>query len=176
MPDKALSFEMGSNLAEKMGFLGMEEFKANLQRIYASISGPGLRAGLEAGAEVFRNAIAAATPVGTSSSYRTSIRKNRYGETKTSRKQHSAGTARRSVITYQRRKGLFVTAEGASYLIGYEKKPAYYMYWYEYGRGPGKKGRGTQPPRPFMRAVYDASYQTALEAAGKAIGEAIGRT
>ncbi len=175
MPDVTTSFEMGSNLSGQVGFLGMEEFKANLQRIYANISGPALRAGLEAGAEIFRNAITAATPVGTQSSYRTRVRRNRYGETKTSRKRHTAGTARRSVIVYQRKKGLFTTAEGSAYLIGYEKAPAYYMYWYEYGRGPGKAGRGTQPPRPFMRAVYDASEAAALDAAGKAIEAMIGK-
>jgi HK97 gp10 family phage protein len=125
------------------GFIGMEEFRTNLRKVYEDLSGPGLRDALFAAAEVFRSEIEARTPVDT-------------------------GQAQRNVIVYQRKtKGYAITAEELALLVGYEKKHAYYMYWYEYGTSK-------QPARPFMRQAYDSVYETAYQAAENALKNRIG--
>jgi hypothetical protein len=97
---------------------------------------------MRAGAEVFKTAIQAATPVGS----RSWTRVGKYITT-----THRAGQAKANVIIYERHSirsiygsytptsayqyGLLDTISSPmnSLLIGYDKEHAYYMYWYEYG-------------------------------------------
>jgi len=115
------------------GFIGMEEFRANLKKVYEDLSGAGLRDALYAAAEVFRSEIEARTPV-------------------------TSGQAQRNVIVYQRKGRYMVRAEELALLVGYEKRHAYYMYWYEYGTSK-------QRAQPFMRMAYDSVYESAWQAA-----------
>ena len=46
------------------GFQGMDELKANLEKLYGKLSGDSMRNALYAGAEVYKEAITANTPVG----------------------------------------------------------------------------------------------------------------
>lgn len=152
------SWEQGSNISKGVGFIGLEELKANLQKFYTNISGPGLRAALYAGAEVFRAEIEARTPVGRTYTYTT-----KGGKTYTVRDPHP-GQAKGSVIIYQRqsRTRLSVAAEEIALLVGYEKKHAYWMYWYEYGTSK-------QSAKPFMRSAYDTAQERAMETAVNAL-------
>jgi HK97 gp10 family phage protein len=131
----------GRGVAE--GFIGMEQYSENLERFYKDLSNAGLRDALYAAAEIFRKEFEARTPV-------------------------VSGQAQRHAIIYQRqKKGYAIAAEELALLVGYEKKHAYYMYWYEYGTSK-------QPARPFMRQAYDSVYETAYQAAENALKNGIG--
>ena len=142
-------------MSEERGFIGMDEFKANLQKIHDGLSGPGLRDALYAGAEVFRSAIQSSAPIG-----REEYSYQYKGRTVRVRSKRAIGQAKENVIVYQRkrRSGLMVKAEDISLLVGFSKKNAFYMYWMEYGR----KG---QAASPFMRSAYDSAQPAALAAA-----------
>jgi HK97 gp10 family phage protein len=119
------------------GFIGLEQLRDSFKKLHQNLSGKGLHDALYAAADVFRNAIEAQTPVG-------------------------SGQAKRSVIVYQRKARLAVKAEELALLVGYEKRDAYYMYFYEYGTSK-------QAPRPFMRAAYDSAYESAWRAMEESI-------
>lgn len=141
----------------EVGFIGMDELKANLLRFQRDLSGPGLRAALNAGAEVFKSALESAAPVGRESyTYQ-------YGKrTVTVKNKRRIGQARQATIIYQRKsRALSEAAEELSLLIGFSKKEAFYMYWYEYGTRK-------QAARPFARPVFDSMQGAALEAAAAA--------
>ena len=69
------------------------------------------------------------------------------------------GQAKHNVIVYKRKnKQSFYQQEvnvNISYLIGYEKSKAYYMYWREYGNK-------FQPARPVIRPVFDSCLEEAI--------------
>lgn len=137
---------------------------------------PVFEASTFAAAKVLRGAVQEATPV------------MKAAESFYTLPPHASGQARANVIIYKRKnKDLTKKIGEASYLVGYAKKDAYYMYWYEYGRGafkmrPRRKkvlsfqsgGKtifaksvtvGAQPPRPFMRSAVDTRQADAFEAA-----------
>lgn len=121
---------------------GIENVIAALKQWQSDIAGPVLREAKYAAAGVLQAAIESATPSRT-------------------------GQARANVIIYQRKtKAVTESAEDLQLLVGYEKKKAYYMYWYEYG----KKG---QSPRPFFRSTCDGAMDSALAAAQKVIQDKV---
>jgi HK97 gp10 family phage protein len=193
--------DMGSGLAQGLGFYGLAELKENLLRVYKDLSGPVLRGALMAGAQVFKAAIQNATPIGSD------VYTYRYGNrTVHVRNKRARGQAKANVIIYERKSvigtfgrytpfaaakaGLLAESEvpEPSLLIGYEKKNAFYMYWYEYGTMnvqqaltpvayTTKTGKRRfrkknvvvnwgvrQKKQPFFRATCDANMQPALDA------------
>ena len=158
---------MGSNFSGPQGF-SIDQFKAKLQAIEKNISGNLLRESLFVAANVFRDAIEAATPTGHEDGYRYG---KKTGGEKSRRTVHHAGQARQSVIVYERKKRgrLSYAAADASLLIGHEKRKAYYMYWYEYGRK-------NQVARAFMKRTCDSAEPAAWDAVQKLLAAALNRT
>lgn len=158
MTDITVKLESGSG-----GFgVALEDFKRKLQAFEKNISGQLLRESMHVAANIFRDAIEAATPVG-KEGYR--YREGAHG--KTVRSKHRPGQAKDAVIVYERksRSRLSTTADQLGLLIGYEKRRAYYMYWYEYGRK-------AQPARAFMRKTCDAAEPAAWRAVQKLLASA----
>jgi len=83
-------------------------------------------------------------------------------KTATHTKYHPPGQAKKNVIVYKRKRPASYfqgdVNASVSYLVGYEKRMAFYMYWNEYGR----KG---QPARPVVRPAFDAHNQEAMDVA-----------
>ena len=117
------------------GFMGLKELEDNFKRFAEDISSTTMEAAMKAAARVFRTALIQATPTDT-------------------------GQAKRNVIIYKRKdKRLFSTKKAdISLLIGYARREAYYMYWYE-------KGSKQQASKKFVRGVFDGVQDKAMEAA-----------
>lgn len=147
-------WEMGSNLSSAVGFVGMDEFKTKIQEVYWDISGPMMQEALYAAARVVARAIMAATPLG-----RREYVYHRNGKSQIIRSRRPIGQARANVIIYKRQPNKLyqIQNEDRALLVGYEKKAAYYMYWYEYGRYG-------QPARPFARSAFETAYTDAWNA------------
>jgi HK97 gp10 family phage protein len=201
-----LRSDMGSNLAEQLTWGGIQEVTGALERFVRAMGQSVIREALTAGAKVLQDALQAATPVG-SASYTYTYN----GRTMTVKNKRAVGQAKANVIRYERKmvKGLYgyYTQEQAlakgliseaelpvpSLLIGYEKRNAYYMYWYEYGTknrqmtsvssqyitktGKWSKGKKKfvyekgssvkQAAKPFIRATFDANINAAFQAAAE---------
>jgi HK97 gp10 family phage protein len=150
-------------MADGIAIIGMDAIKAQLKALHANLSGKLLRDALYAAAGVYKTAIETATPTGREV-YNYLYR----GKHITIKSKRPIGQARASVIIYERQKRRAVaqTAEQLSLLVGFERKKAFYMYWYEYG----KQG---QAPRPFFRSTCDASEAAALAAAEEVISKGV---
>jgi HK97 gp10 family phage protein len=114
------------------------------------------------GAEVFVAPLEAATPIRWANLTRSGAPLKKYKTKYHVKAYRPPGSARRSVIVYKRNRGTSYYQSDVnattSYLVGYEKKMAYYMYWNEYGNKH-------QPARPVIRPVFDVLNQDAIEAA-----------
>ena len=155
MPSSDLKWEMGSNLSVGIGLTGMDELRARWLALNEGVQVRVIPIVLRAGAEVMKSALEAATPVGKSVYIY-----YRNGKTIRIKSKRPIGQAKANVIIYARKaaRGLLTqSAEEQSLLIGYEKKKAYYMYWYEYGSQK-------QAAHPFARAAFDGATESALAA------------
>ena len=135
----------------RMELIGMDEVKEALGEIAKIASTEALEQALMASATVYRDAIRAATPIGKYSYQRKS---KKTGQIVT----HTPGTARSNVIIYKRKNRAFTRSGPPELLVGYAKKPAFYMYWYE-------AGREKQTPRRFFESAIEGVRETALSVA-----------
>jgi hypothetical protein len=169
MPDTTIKWEMGSNLSNSFG-VALTEIKRRLDAFAKNMTAREYRESMYVGAEVVRQAIAAATPEAKEDTikYRRGI-----GSAKQRRYVHKAGTAKKAVIIYERKKrsSLFSRAADLSLLVGYEKRRAYYMYWYEYGR----ENHGYQRARAFMIKTAEAAIPDAWQAIQDHLAAALNR-
>lgn len=151
MPGVNRKWEIGSNYADTITAMDTSEIRAKLQDMCGTILTQHMGDGLRSAAEVLRSALQDNTPVGQEEYFY-----QRHGRTVRVVNKRM-GQARANVIVYERRTS-GVGPEALSLLIGYEKRHAYYMYWYEYGTK-------FQAAKPFMRSTFDGAQQDALKAA-----------
>jgi hypothetical protein len=151
-------WEMGSNLSEKVG-IDLSDFINKLKALYPGIESDDVYPkAIQCGARLLADRIEAATPI----RFTELEAPSHEHATKFHKRWHPPGQAKRSVIVYRRQgRKSYIQADvnaNVSYLVGYEKSMAYYMYWNEYGR----KG---QPARPVIRPVFDSGVDEALQLA-----------
>lgn len=159
MPSQEIKWEIGSNLAIGIRVGNVDNIINQLKAWDATVSGKVLREAKWAAANVMRDAVERATPIGRE--VYVYQKGNRFIRVRNPR----MGQARRNVIVYERkgsRYALTQTADQLSLLVGYEKKSAYYMYWYEYGTSK-------QSAKPFFRTTCDGIQDDALEAAKQVV-------
>lgn len=158
--------EMGSYHGSGAGGIDLSDFMNKLKSFYPGIEQDEIfPKAIMAGCEYLRDRIVANTP----------LRKEQYfykykGRTIRIIPWRPKYQAARNVIVYKRKiKGKQYYQEGVnvnlSYLVGYEKSQAYFMYWNEYGSKQ-------QPARPVIRPVFDSSADNALQLAQNYISQA----
>jgi HK97 gp10 family phage protein len=140
------------------GSVDLSDFIGKLKALY-----PGIEAdevypkAIRKGAQLLADRIEANTPIG-KSEYRYQYE----GRTLVVKATHPPGQAQRNVIVYRRKgRGSLVQSEvnaNIAFLVGYEKKMAFYMFWNEYGNR-------YQAARPVIRPVFDAGVDEALQVA-----------
>ena len=140
------------------GSIDLSDFIGKLKALY-----PGIEAdevypkAIKKGAQLLADRIEANTPIG-KAEYRYQYK----GKTVVVKNAHPPGQAKAAVIVYRRKGGKsLMQAElnaNISYLVGYEKKLAYYMYFNEVGTK-------FQRARPVIRPVFDAGVDEALQIA-----------
>jgi hypothetical protein len=146
-----------------VGGIDITDFVNKLRQIMPNIESSELfPKAIRKGAEVFVAPLEAATPIRYSNLTRSGAPLKKYKTAGHVKAYHPLGTARKNVIVYKRqRPASYFQGDvnaSTSYLVGYEKKMAYYMYWNEYGRK-------AQEARSVIRPVFDSLNQDALEAA-----------
>ena len=140
------------------GSVDFSDFIGKLKALY-----PGIEAdevypkAVSKGAQLLADRIEANTPIG-KSEYRYQYK----GRTVVVKSKRPPGQAQKNVIVYRRKgRGSLVQAginANLSFLVGYEKKMAFYMYWNEYANK-------FQAARPVIRPVFDAGVDEALQVA-----------
>jgi hypothetical protein len=145
------------------GQIDLSDFQNKLKELFPGIERDEVYPkAIRRGAQILANAIEYNTPIRYTDLTRRGEPKTQYNTKHHVKKYHAPGTARRSVIIYNRKggKSLYQAEVNAnvSVLVGYEKTEAYYMYWREVGNR-------FQPARPVIRPVFDAHIDEALEVA-----------
>lgn len=141
------------------GEIDLSDFIGKLKALYPGIESDEVYPkAIQKGARLLADRIEAGTPI----RFTELEAPSHQHATKYHKKWHPPGQAKRSVIVYRRQgRKSYIQADvnaNVSYLVGYEKAMAYYMYWNEFGR----KG---QAARPVIRPVFDAGVDEALQLA-----------
>jgi HK97 gp10 family phage protein len=145
------------------GQIELSDFVGKLKALYPGIEQDEVYPkAIRKGAQLLADRMEQRTPIRYADLGRTGTPSEKYKTKHHVKTYHPPGTARKSVIVYQR-KGFksFVQSDvnaNISYLVGYEKKMAFYMYWREVGNK-------FQPARPVIRPVFDAGVDEALQIA-----------
>jgi HK97 gp10 family phage protein len=140
------------------GSIDLTDFQNKLRALYPGIERDEVYPkAIRKGAQLLANRISANTPLGKSE-----YRYQYGGKTIIVKNKREIGLAQRNVIVYQRKNGKsFVQSEvnaNVSFLVGYEKRNAWYMYFNEFGSK-------YHAARPVIRPVFDAGVDEALQVA-----------
>ncbi len=145
------------------GQIDLSDFQAKIKALYPGIERDQVYVtAIKKGAKLLAERIEAATPIRFTNLERTGTPKTQYKTKYHVKLYRPPGTARKSVIVYQRKgnKSLYQGDINAnlSVLVGYEKHDAFYMYWREVGNK-------FQPARPVIRPVFDSGIDQAMQIA-----------
>jgi HK97 gp10 family phage protein len=140
------------------GSVDLSDFIGKLKALYPGIESDEVYPkAVRKGAQLLADRIEANTPIG-KSEYRYQYK----GRTVVVKSKRPPGQAQKNVIVYRRKgRGSLVQSginANMSFLVGYEKKMAYYMFF-------GEMGTRFEPARPVIRPVFDAGVDEALQIA-----------
>lgn len=140
------------------GFIGLAEFRRNMEGLGRKVADDVLPAALRAAAEVVRDAMEAAAPVGTRGFDSIREGKTRRGTKFTYRAVHVPGTLRRNIIVQQGGKGKLAKSDTENAFYVGPSWVGFYGYFLEYGTSK-------MAARPFARRSFDGSREDAMKAA-----------
>lgn len=145
------------------GQIDLSDFTNKLKALFPGIEADEIYPkAIRKGAKLLADRIEAKTPIRYTDLARSGAPSKKYKTKYHVKTYHPPAMAKKNVIVYQRKgQKYFYQGEvnaNISYLVGYEKYAAYYMYWREVGNK-------WQPARPVIRPIFDSSIDQALQVA-----------